>query len=167
MISIAARVGYGTMRGLRALWVMWFVAGAGVLALEASLSLPGADLWRVAAAFVALPAAVAIHELGHAWAAVAMGLHGISMQRTTLGIHVDCPRGTGQEDATVAFGGPLLSLFGGVLLWLVSLVAPTAAPWQIAAVIVGSGCLSLLPVSGDGRTFWTWAFVATRARFAK
>ena len=156
MITLASRIARGTLVALRTLWTVWFTLGLALVVGELLIGMPWPMVLTLALAFVSLPVSIIVHEVGHVWAAAALGIKGLRLERTGLTVAVSTPRSTPSQDAAVAAGGPMMSAAIGGLVAVVELLWPTGmaiAP----AVIIGCASLSLLPFLGDGREFWGWA----------
>ena len=144
-------------------WGVLLLATAGLVASVFSQARP----------FVPLALAVwvsyAVHELGHAALAVALGADAkhVRIVRRGAGLGVVAPALSPGRTQAVAVGGPLAGILSGVLVVLGVAAAMHLVPAQLVAplaVVTLNHAVNLLPMAPDGRHLFTRDRIVDSAR---
>ena len=150
---------------------LWATSWWGLLLLAAAV--PVAAVFDQARPLVALVLAVwlsyAVHELGHALLAVALGADEkqVRLVRRGAGLAVVAPHLPPGRTRVVAVGGPLAGILSGVLVVLGVGTLMGLGPVQLVsslAVVTINHAVNLLPMAPDGRHLFAPARIVDSSR---
>lgn len=144
-------------------WGALLLAAAGLVGSVFSQAAPLVPL------ALAVWVSYAVHELGHAALAIALGATAqhVRLVRRGAGLGVVAPPTSPGRTRVVAAGGPLAGILCGVLVVLVAGSVMGLATAQLVAplvVVVLNHAVNLLPTAPDGRHLFARARIVDPAR---